>query len=104
MNKELESSAEIEDRLRRRYLDRLTIRVRKMRKHLIDREWNVLRTECAHLKESGQSFRLLQIANLAGSAVEAIPTGAVSKHKALPEARHAVETLISAIDVVLSEK
>jgi hypothetical protein len=95
---------EIEARLRRRYLDRLALRVRKMRRQLLDRNWDALRVECEHLEGTGKVFGLNTIAEFAENAKREIPSGHVSSLLTLPSARNAVEHLIMTIEIVLSDK
>jgi hypothetical protein len=98
------NTKEIDARLRRRYLDRLALRVKKMRKQLLNRDWDALRVECAHLGGTGKSFGLHNIAEFAESATREIPPAPVSKLLSLPEARNAVEHLIMTIEIVISDK
>lgn len=92
---------EIQERLRKRYLDRLSERMRKMRKELVDRNWNGIRSECRQLRGSGDSFGFPEITQLALDAEKTIPEGDVSRARNLPETRQAVERLITAIDMIL---
>jgi hypothetical protein len=105
MNEPIETGEanEINERLRRRYLDRLAQRVRKIRKQLIERDWSGLRVECVHLKETGASFGFPRIAELAAEATREIPAGHVSRLRSIPEARNAVTLLVSTIDAALSD-
>jgi hypothetical protein len=97
------SPSEIDARLKRRYLDRLALRVKKMRKQLLDRDWDALRAECAHLGGTGKSFGLVAIAERAENAAREIPSAPVSKLLSLPQARNAVEHLILTIEIALSD-
>src|SRR5690349_8635670 len=67
-----DSPKEIEDRLRRRYLDRLSQRVKRLRKLLVERNWEELRAECGHLAASGDSFGFSNLTDLAIAAQESI--------------------------------
>ena len=59
---------EINERLRRRYLDRLGERVKKLRKLLVERNWEDLRVECGQLASSGDTFGFSTLTFLAISA------------------------------------
>ena len=101
-SKEIMYAKEIQDRLKKQYLERLSQRMKKLRKELVDRNWPTLKSECRQLKSS-ESFGLAEICELAIRAEAAIPDGPVSRAKALPEAREAVDALISGIDNILVE-
>ena len=95
--------AEVRNKLRKRYLDRLAERMRKMRKDLLDRNWNGLKAECRQLRGSADSFGFDSITELASRAELLIPSRSISRAQAMPQAKQAVDALISAIDVVLTE-
>jgi HPt (histidine-containing phosphotransfer) domain-containing protein len=93
----------VQRKLRRRYLDRLAQRVRRIRKQMAEREWPELRMECHQLRGSGEAFGFSKLTELAAKAEEAIPaTASVTVRALSTEARHAVEALVRAIDEVLS--
>jgi hypothetical protein len=93
---------EIQEKLRKQYLERLSLRMKKLRKELVDRNWPVLKTECRQLKTS-ESFGFSEISQLAVRAEASIPAGDISRAKGLPEARQAIDELITAIDSVLTK-
>src|SRR4051812_27664434 len=95
--------AEIQERLRKRYLERLVQRVKKMRRNLADRSWEELRTEVHQLRGTGESFGFKILTTLAANAEDTIPPGKIHKAMMLQEARHNVEMLIAAIDDILTE-
>ena len=92
------SKDEIQTRVRRGYLERLDLRLKKMRRFLSDREWNQLRIECMHLKNTAASFDFQEIARLALDTENSIPRDAHSSALHLPEARQKAETLFSEIE------
>jgi hypothetical protein len=98
-----DSPREIEERLRRRYLDRLSQRVKKIRKLLIEKQWEELRAECGQLASSGEIFGFGNLTHLAMIAHTSIPKGRVSRAITPMRAKEATETLINAIDTILME-
>ena len=97
------SRHEIQERLRKRFLDRLSVRMRRLRRELIERNWPVLKAECRSIGGTGTTFGFERLSNLATKVDQLIPDGDVSRAQTIPDARHAVEELIVAIDSVLSE-
>jgi hypothetical protein len=98
-----DSPKEINDRLRRRYLDRLSQRVKRLRKLLIDRNWEELRAECSQLAASGENFGFDGLTQLAIAAQESIPRGKVSRAATPIHAKENAEALITAADTILME-
>jgi hypothetical protein len=98
-----DSPKEIDDRLRRRYLDRLSQRVKKLRKLTVERNWEELRVECGHLAMSGETFGFENITHLAMIAQSTIPSGRVSRAATPAHAKEATESLIGAVDAILME-
>lgn len=98
-----EIQREIQERLKRRFLDRLAQRVKRMRKQLLERHWQDLVVECRQLRESGDTFGFERIKNLAQAAEATLPKGEVLRARPLPTARQAVEALITEIDDILTE-
>ncbi len=94
---------EIDERLRRRYLDRLGQRVKKLRKLLIERNWENLRSECGQLAVSGETFGFERLTLLAIGAQESIPQGKISKAATPSKAKQTAEALIATIDSILME-
>lgn len=93
---------EIQDRLRKRYLDRLADRIKRMRKELVQRNWQVLRTECRQLKGSGDTFGFHELTVLASRAEQAIPESGASKAVVIPAAKQALDSLIAEMDAILT--
>lgn len=94
---------EIEERLRRRYLDRLGQRVKKLRKLLIERNWEDLKSECRQLATSGETFGFQKLTLLAIVAQESIPEGKVPRAATPLRAKETTEALIASIDGILIE-
>ena len=99
----LNSLQEIEGRLRRGYLDRLDLRVKKIRKLLIERNWEKLKDECVALSTRGDSFGFQEVVSLADQAQRAIPAGRISRAATPPRAKEFAEALLTAIDSILVE-
>lgn len=92
---------EINERLKRRYLDRLSFRLRTLRKSLILRNWQALREDCQQLALSCETFGFTTLTRLAKEAYLAIPTGRLSRAAVLPMAKSKIEILITSIDTAL---
>jgi HPt (histidine-containing phosphotransfer) domain-containing protein len=100
---ELDGPQEIDERLRRRYLDRLGNKVKKLRKLLVERNWENLRDECTQLASSGETFGFQGLTRLAMNAQNSIPQGRVSRAATPTLAKESTEALISAVDEILIE-
>lgn len=98
-----DSPEQIEEKLKRRYLDRLALRIKVLRRHSAERNWEVLRQECLQLQESAANFGLPELASAAARAVDTLPPGKLSKASHLPEARPALEAVLAAMDDALIE-
>lgn len=96
-----DSPREIDDRLRRRYLDRLSHRVKRLRKLLIERKWEDLRVECGQLAVSGETFGFHNLTHLAQVSQNSIPTGKTPRAATPSHAKENTETLIATIDTIL---
>jgi HPt (histidine-containing phosphotransfer) domain-containing protein len=90
--------SEIQERVRKGYINRLHDRVQKMRRNLADRNWQELRQECVHLKTTATTFDLPDLAGLAAKVERAIPESCRSSATGLPEAKEAAENLFSEVD------
>ena len=93
--------SEIQERLRKRFLDRLAARMKRMRKELVERNWHVLKAEARILKGSGETFGFPELTLHAVRVEELIPKGEISRARTIPEAKQAVEELIVLIDTIL---
>ncbi|MBY0470918.1 Hpt domain-containing protein [bacterium] len=93
--------SEIQDRLRKRFLERLATRIRKMRRDLAVRDWSAVRIECRQIRESGRKFGFDDLTLLAARAEQLIPNGSMSRAETMPEAKEAVLSLINKIDQIL---
>lgn len=102
MSSEFSFPSEIQERVRKGYVDRLFQRSQKMRKLCAERDWAKLKLECAHLMQTARSFGFTQIADIAHRVEQAIPPGQVSRATPCPEAREKAESLFSAIDTLVT--
>ncbi len=100
-NLQWDSPSEIDDRLKRRYLDRLGLRVKKLRKLLVERNWEELRLECSQVAVGGETFGFAELKSLAAEAQKAIPAGRVLRAQTPLFAKENTEALIARIDSVL---
>jgi len=98
-----DSPKEIEERMKRRFADRLSSRLKLLRKNLVERNWEALRAECDQLAQGGENFGFPQLKDLAILARDAIPEGKVTKASHLPEAKPAIESLVGAINDILMD-
>lgn len=92
---------EIQNRLKKRFLDRLASRIGRIRKELIERNWRELKAECRQIKSGGESFGFPELAHSALTAEITLPEDDQSPAVNAPEAKKAVEHLISAVDELL---
>src|SRR4051812_2999402 len=99
----LDSLEEIEGRLRRGYLMRLSVRVKKLRKLIVEREWEKLRAECAAISSSGDSFGFQTVSSLADQVQRSIPSGKIPRAATPSGTKGFAETLVTAIDSILVE-
>ena len=94
---------EINKQLKRRYLDRLGQRVRKLRKLMVGRNWTEIRMECNHLVVSGQTFNFPHLTELAADAQKAIPNGKVPPAATPVDAPERIRALIKGLDQILMD-
>ena len=97
----LNSPQEIEGRLRRGYLNRLGFRVKKLRKLIIERNWEKLRDECGALSISGDSFGFQEVTSLAHQVQHSFPSGKIPRAATPSRAKEFAESLVTTIDFIL---
>jgi len=97
----LNSLQEIEERLRRGYLNRLGLRVKTLRKFIIERNWEKLREECVALSTRGDSFGFPEIVALADQVRRSVPIGKISRAATPPRTKEFAESLVTTIDSIL---
>lgn len=92
---------ELQNKLRRRFLDRLENKVKRIRRFFIDRNWSVLHYECRQLQSGAEAFNYPHIVSLAKRAETALGTSSSGNLNFDSESEIALENLISAIDTIL---
>lgn len=100
------SRSEITEHLHLRYMERLNLRVKKMRRLLAEREWHELKTQARQLKGGSENFGLGILSERAVNLMQTIPDEPLSRLRPFPtlqQAREAAESLFGAIDQVLTE-
>ena len=102
MSSEISFPSEIQERVKKGYVDRLFQRTQKMRRLCAERSWANLKTECVQLMQSARSFGFQQIADIARQVEQSIPEGQVSRATPCTEAREEAEKLFSAIDTLVT--
>jgi hypothetical protein len=98
------STREIQNRVRSGYIERVTSRLKKMRKQLVDRDWEGLRLEVVHLAEGAQNFGFPSLSEDVNQALEVLKSSALSKTAINTEAKMAMETLFKKLDRFLVEE
>jgi HPt (histidine-containing phosphotransfer) domain-containing protein len=98
------SSSEIQHRVKSGYIERVNTRLRKMRKQLVDRDWNGLKQEAHHLAEGAKNFGYLEIAAEVEGALGVLHTGTLSRTAINTEAKAALERLFQKLDRFLVEE
>lgn len=95
--------SEIQDRITKGYLERLSKRLQKMRRHLVERNWEDLRTDCASLKYSASNFGFTQLSEKAETAEHSIPNkkGIFFRAYNNNDAQRHIEELFSLIEQTL---
>lgn len=100
------SRSEINNHLHLRYMERLNVRVKKMRRLLAEREWHELKTQARQLRGGGETFGIEQLSERAVQLMQIIPDEPISRLRpfpALQQAREAAEALFGTIDQILTE-
>ena len=94
---------EIDQKLRKQYLGHLNQKIKKMRRLLVERNWELLRSECSQVASGGATYGFEKLSQLAWEAHHEIPPGKVSRACAPGRAKNKAEGLISAMDAILME-
>jgi hypothetical protein len=98
------STREIQNRVKSGYIERVTSRLKKMRKQLMDRDWVGLKLEAGHLAEGAQNFGFTGLSEDVNRALEVLNSSALSKTAINTEAKVAMETLFKKLDRFLVEE
>ncbi len=92
------TSREIQNRVKTGYIERLGSRLRKMRKQLVDRDWNGIKTEASHLAEGAQNFGYPDLAIKVENALQILNKRTLSKTAIDSEAKQTLEELFRTLD------
>jgi hypothetical protein len=101
---------EIQARVKRNYLERLALRVRKLRQMSSARNWEKLRIVCQQLTQSADEFGFPEISKCASEVLAALPNSSVpipyrdSRRATLdhPQVREALNQLYLMVDSILT--
>jgi hypothetical protein len=98
------STREIQNRVKSGYIERVTSRLKKMRKQLMDRDWAGLKLEAGHLADGAQNFGFTDLSEDVNRALEVLNSSSLSKTAINTEAKIAMETLFKKLDRFLVEE
>lgn len=98
------SSSEIQNRVKSGYIERVSTRLKKMRKQLMDRDWIGLKSEAGHLAEGAQNFGYTDIAGEVQRAIGVLNNRSLTRTAIDPEAKVALEHLFQKLDRFLIEE
>ncbi len=98
------STREIQDRVKAGYIERVGSRLKKMRKQLIDRDWDALKQEASHLAEGAQNFGFVSISEEVQKAIQTLESNRLSRTRINTEAKVAMESLFRTLDRFLVEQ
>ena len=95
---------EIQKRIQHRYIARVSTRLRKMRKLLIDRDWNTLKNEVNQLVEGAQNFGYTDLAVDVQKSIEVLNKQHLTRTAMDQEAKQSLELLFKKLDRFLVEE
>ncbi|MBU6154915.1 MAG: hypothetical protein KGP28_11480 [Bdellovibrionales bacterium] len=98
------STREIQNRVKSGYIERVTSRLKKMRKQLMDRDWAGLKLEAGHLAEGAQNFGFIELSGEVSRALEILNSSSLSRTAINTEAKVAMENLFTKLDRFLVEE
>ena len=98
------STREIQNRVKSGYIERVTSRLKKMRKQLMNRDWVGLKLEAGHLADGAQNFGFTGLSEEVNRALEVLNSSSLSKTAINTEAKIAMETLFKKLDRFLVEE
>lgn len=94
--------SQVQERVRKRYVDRLAERLRKMRRHFVARNWGELKSDCKQLKVNVDSFGFGELKDLAEKAETAIDRFGRIRSAVPTEAKVALDNLLLAMDQIVA--
>ena len=98
------SSREIQNQVKSGYIDRVGTRLKKMRKQLMDRDWNGLKSEAGHLAEGAENFGYRDVAEEVQKTLTVLNTRSLSRTTIDTEVKVAMEHLFRKLDRFLVEE
>jgi HPt (histidine-containing phosphotransfer) domain-containing protein len=103
LEKSQPSLDEIQNRLQRRFLDRLALRIKKMRRLLMERDWPGIKAESLSLSRSSEQFGFAHLAQRCTQVAQSIPDGKIAKVATLDSSKKLTFHLVQEIDQILIE-
>ena len=98
------SAREIQERVKSGYIERVSTRLKKMRKQFMDRDWTALKQEASHLAEGAQNFGYPTISEEVLKAIDTLNSSQLSRTTINTEAKVAMESLFKKLDRFLVEQ
>ena len=98
------STREIQRRVKSGYIERAGLRLKRMRKQLVDRDWSGLKQEAGHLAEGAQKFGYEEVSAEVKLAIEVLNANLLSRTAINTEAKTAMEALFKKLDRFLVEE
>jgi HPt (histidine-containing phosphotransfer) domain-containing protein len=98
------SAQEVEKKCVRRFLDRLELRIKKIRILVLQRDWAHLRTEVLSLGPAAGQFGFETLSKRCQQLAESIPQGRVSRVAILLLAKQAAHLLLQEMDQILIDQ
>jgi HPt (histidine-containing phosphotransfer) domain-containing protein len=104
---------EIQDRISQRYIERLSLRSKRMRRALLERDWSDLHQECSQIADTAKEFGFDEIAQVARTAESALRPGLTLNRRIFGalrgasfqppqgDAKAAIDALLKSIDTLL---
>jgi HPt (histidine-containing phosphotransfer) domain-containing protein len=98
------STREIQERVKWGYIERVSTRLKKMRKQLVDRDWEALKQEANHLAEGAQNFGYPLISEEVQKAIQTLNGSSLTRTSINTGAKVAMEDLFKRLDRFLVEQ
>lgn len=98
------STEEIQKRVQNQYMERVGARLRRMRKLLMDRNWDTLKAEAHQLADGAQNFGYPELVDEVNRSLEVLNKQNLTRTTMDPEAKAALETLFKRLDRFLAQQ
>lgn len=98
------STEEIQKRVQNQYMERVGARLRRMRKLLMDRNWDTLKSEAHQLADGAQNFGYPELVDEVNRSLEVLNKQNLTRTTMDPEAKAALETLFKRLDRFLAQQ